>query len=82
MQEISQSFITKFKGVVETDHKFTMHLHPGPDADCVGSTLAMKLALEALGKEAVVIQGDDAPAQKFHVIPGFNDIVSKNFFDP
>ncbi|MDP2691784.1 MAG: hypothetical protein Q8O95_05280, partial [bacterium] len=35
-----------------------LHCHPSPDPDSVGSALAMKFALEQLGKKATVIRGD------------------------
>jgi phosphoesterase RecJ-like protein len=58
-----------------------LHCHPSPDPDSVGSALAMKFALEQLGKKATVISGDSAIPQAFMHFPGAGDIVPKNFFE-
>ncbi len=56
-----------------------LHCHPSPDPDSVGTALAMKFALEQLGKKATIIKGDsDIPAAFMH-FPGARDIVQKNF---
>jgi phosphoesterase RecJ-like protein len=56
-----------------------LHCHPSPDPDSVGSVLAMKLALEQLGKKVTAIQGDSAIPQAFMHFPGASTIVKKNF---
>ena len=56
-----------------------LHCHPSPDPDSVGSALAMKFALERLGKKATVIRGDSEIPQAFMHFPGAADIVPKNF---
>lgn len=58
-----------------------LHCHPSPDPDSVGSALAMKFALEQLGKKATVIKGDSEIPQAFMHFPGANEIVQKNFFE-
>jgi len=58
-----------------------LHCHPAPDPDSVGSALAMKLALEGLGKKATVIRGDSNMPQAFMHFPGAEGIVQKNFFE-
>jgi len=58
-----------------------LHCHPSPDPDSVGSALAMKFALEQLGKKATVIKGDSEIPQAFMHFPGAKDIVQKNFFE-
>lgn len=58
-----------------------LHCHPSPDPDSVGSALAMKFALESMGKKVTVIKGDsDIPAAFMH-FPGADQIVQKNFFE-
>lgn len=58
-----------------------LHCHPSPDPDSVGSALAMKLAVEQLGKKATVIKGDsDIPAAFAH-FPGVKDIVMKSWWE-
>ncbi len=56
-----------------------LHCHPSPDPDSVGSALAMKFALESLGKKATVIRGDSEIPQAFMHFPGADEIVPKNF---
>ncbi len=58
-----------------------LHCHPSPDPDSVGSALAMKFALEGMGKKATVIKGDSDIPQAFMHFPGAKDIVQKNFFE-
>ena len=58
-----------------------LHCHPSPDPDSVGSALAMKFAVEQLGKKATVIRGDSQFPKGFGHFPGANDIVNQNFFE-
>ncbi|MDP3962660.1 MAG: bifunctional oligoribonuclease/PAP phosphatase NrnA [bacterium] len=58
-----------------------LHCHPSPDPDSVGSALAMKFALEQLGKKATLIRGDSEIPKAFMHFPGAGDIVNKNFFE-
>ena len=41
--------------------RFVVTSHDNPDGDALGSLLAMHLALEALGKDSVMVLGGDAP---------------------
>ncbi|MFA6432699.1 MAG: bifunctional oligoribonuclease/PAP phosphatase NrnA [Candidatus Paceibacterota bacterium] len=58
-----------------------LHCHPSPDPDSVGSTLAMKAALEQMGKKATVIKGDSEIPDGFMHFPGADQIVQNNFFE-
>lgn len=58
-----------------------LHCHPSPDPDSVGSALAMKFALEQMGKKATVIKGDSEIPEAFMHFPGATEIVQKNFFE-
>jgi len=58
-----------------------LHCHPSPDPDSVGSALAMKFALEQLGKKTTVIKGDSEIPKAFMHFPGAEDILQKNFFE-
>ncbi len=58
-----------------------LHCHPSPDPDSVGSALAMKFALEQMGKKATVIKGDSEFPREFMHFPGAKDIVQKNFLE-
>ncbi len=58
-----------------------LHCHPSPDPDSVGSALAMKFALEQMGKKATVIKGDSDIPQAFMHFPGATEIMMKGFGD-
>ncbi len=66
---------------VKKAHSILLHCHPSPDPDSVGSALAMKFALEQLGKKVTVIKGDSDIPEAFMHFPGTGDIVKKNFFE-
>lgn len=54
--------------------RFVVSSHVRPDGDSIGSSVAMALALKALGKDARVVHADPAPAP-FAPFPGVGDIV-------
>jgi phosphoesterase RecJ-like protein len=58
-----------------------LHCHPAPDPDSVGSALAMKFAIEQLGKKATVIKGDSDIPEAFAHFPGVDEIVKQSFFE-
>ncbi len=58
-----------------------LHCHPSPDPDSVGSALAMKFALEQIGKKATVIKGDSEFPAGFRHFPRAGEIVEKSFFE-
>ena len=58
-----------------------LHCHPSPDPDSVGSTLAMKYALEGMGKQVTAIGGDSEMPHGFRSFPGVASIQRANFFD-
>ena len=58
-----------------------MTCHPSPDGDSVGSTVAMKLVLEQIGKKVVAIQGDNEIPAAFSHFPGSDRIQKNNFFE-
>lgn len=50
--------------------------HTSPDGDCIGSQLAMKCALEQLGKKVDVLLAQNEPAPyHFDFLPGFKDLI-------
>jgi phosphoesterase RecJ-like protein len=85
MNEGVSSEIVKLAPVILAEIKnassILLHCHPKPDPDSVGSALAMKLALEQMGKKATVIKGDSEIPQAFMNFPGAGEIVRKNFFE-
>jgi len=57
-----------------------LHLHPGPDGDSVGASLAFYFILKKMGKNVTVISGDHQLPQNLSTIPGADQIISQNFF--
>ncbi|MFA6601535.1 MAG: DHH family phosphoesterase [Candidatus Paceibacterota bacterium] len=66
---------------IKQSRSVLLHCHPSPDPDSVGSALAMKFALEQLGKKATVIRGDSEIPQAFMHFPGARDIVQKSYWE-
>ena len=46
---------------IRAHDRFTITTHENPDGDALGSLLAMKLALDQLGKDSVMVLYGDAP---------------------
>ncbi len=74
-------FATVILEEIKKANKILLHLHPGPDGDSVGSSLAMMHVLEGMGKSVTLIKGDSSLPQYLSVLPGFSKIVQKNFFE-
>jgi phosphoesterase RecJ-like protein len=58
-----------------------LHCHPSPDPDSVGSALAMKFALEGMGKKVTIVSSDSDIPKGFLHFPGASNIIQKSFFD-
>jgi phosphoesterase RecJ-like protein len=80
MNEKIKEFSPIFLKQINQSKKILLHCHPSSDPDSVGSALAMKLALESLNKDVVLIQGDDAVPKAFD-FPGVETIIQKTYFD-
>ena len=50
-----------FRDIIEKNKLFIISSHIGPDGDNVSSSLAFKLALQELGKEAYYVIDDKLP---------------------
>jgi phosphoesterase RecJ-like protein len=81
MTKIVKDAAPKILAAIKASKSILLHCHPSPDPDSVGSALAMKFALEQLGKKATVIRGDSEIPQAFMHFPGADTIVPKNFFE-
>lgn len=55
-------------------------LHPSPDADSIGSNLALYHVLTKMGKKVTILGGDSEFPQNLLSLPGVNKILPKNFF--
>jgi phosphoesterase RecJ-like protein len=58
---------------VRARRRFVLSSHARPDGDSIGSQLAMACALRTMGKEAIVVNADAAPAPLM-AFPGVRDI--------
>jgi phosphoesterase RecJ-like protein len=65
--------ISAIVDAIRSRRRFVLSSHSRPDGDAIGSQLAMAYALEALGKEVVVINADAAPPP-LRAFPGVPDI--------
>src|SRR5947208_3544124 len=53
--------LTAVADAIRSHDRFVVTTHENPDGDALGSLLAMKLALDLLGKDAVMVLFGDAP---------------------
>ena len=53
------SDLTAVADAIRANDRFLLVTHENPDGDALGSILAMKLALDTLGKDAVMFVGGD-----------------------
>jgi phosphoesterase RecJ-like protein len=60
---------------LRTSARVLIVCHQGPDGDCVGAALALRLALQRLGIPTVVASADGVPAS-LRFLPGAGEIVS------
>lgn len=60
---------------IETGRRFVVASHEGPDGDAIASTLALTLALRAMGKEVVAYNRDGVP-DVLSFLPGVETLVS------
>jgi bifunctional oligoribonuclease and PAP phosphatase NrnA len=57
----TEADLAKAADAIRTGERFLVTTHENPDGDALGSMLAMKLALDQLGKDAVMYLAGDAP---------------------
>lgn len=67
--------------LIKSSNHILLHCHPSPDGDSLGSTLAMKMVIEGMGKKVIAIAGDSKLPDGFSHMPGFNTITIKNIFE-
>jgi phosphoesterase RecJ-like protein len=61
--------LSKAAGAVLKARKIAIFCHVNPDGDCIGSLLALGLALRRLGKRVFMISPDGLP-HKYRSLPG------------
>jgi len=84
MTEVSQEIQKKAPLIlakIKAANSILLHFHPSPDPDSVGSALAMKFALEQMGKKVTVIKGDSDFPEAFRHFAGADSVLMKNFFE-
>src|SRR2546421_3933896 len=59
--QTTASDLTAIVDAVRGHDRFTLTTHENPDGDALGSLLAMKLALDQLGRDSVMVLHSDAP---------------------
>ncbi len=72
--KLSEQF-SKINRIFEDTYSVLLVSHENPDADAVGSLLAAKFFLEALGKECTMYLPTE-PSKKFSFLRGLNEIVT------
>lgn len=72
---------TEIFKTIQGANSILMHCHPSPDPDSLGSTLAMKFALESIGKKVTIIAGDSKIPQAFMHFPGADTILPQNYIE-
>ena len=71
----------RFAGLFEDLDDFVICGHVSPDGDCVGSQLALRNALLALGKQATCVSsGSDAPDPNLAFLAGYDQIIPAESF--
>ena len=63
----------KIADAIARHESFLIAAHVGPDGDAIGSGLALKMALESLGKRAEVVSTDGVP-QGCRFVPGWETV--------
>ena len=66
--------ISEFSPVIRDHQRFVLCSHTRPDGDAIGSVLALKLALEAMGKEVTALNEDGVP-EHLEFLAGSDEIV-------
>jgi len=65
---------------IEKARNILLTFHPSPDADSVGSNLALYQVLSKMGKNVTVLAGDSEYPKNLLSLPGSDKVFPKNFF--
>lgn len=65
---------------IQKANNILLTLHPSPDADSVGSNLALYHALIRMGKKITILGGDSEYPKNLLSLPGSDKIIPKNLF--
>jgi phosphoesterase RecJ-like protein len=68
--QTTASDLTATVDAIRGHERFTLTTHENPDGDALGSLLAMKLGLDQLGKDSVMVLHSEAPLPgEYHFMP-------------
>lgn len=67
------AILARIRDTVERGRRFLITSHLRPDGDSIGSQLALRYALESLGKQVRVVNADEPPAP-YRAFPGVEAI--------
>ena len=81
MDLIKPEVAAEVLAAIKSAKRILLHCHPRADADSVAGVLALKAALEGLGKTVTAIRGDTPLPEYLAVLPDFAAIQSKNYFE-
>lgn len=81
MNEENKQLAEQIIQTIKSTSKIVLTFHTYPDADSVGGTLALYHALRSLGKEVTIFAGDQVKPQSMKSLPGWDQVVQKNFFE-
>lgn len=73
--------LEEIAGLLLKNESFVLCPHVSPDGDALGSTLALKMALEKAGKQVTVMVDDDVP-KAFGFLPQFDSFVKPDVNNP
>lgn len=78
---INKKLFTQAQKTILSSKNFLLHLHPGPDGDSVGSTLALFHYLISIKKSVTLISGDSPLPFNLSFLPGADLITKTSFSD-
>src|SRR6478609_11166685 len=73
-QKQTTSDLQAVADAIRSNDRFLLVTHENPDGDALGSLLATKLALDQLGKDAVMYLYGDAPLPKEYAFMPLGDV--------
>ena len=73
--------LEEIAGLLLKNESFVLCPHVSPDGDALGSTLALKMALEKAGKQVTVMVDDDVP-KAFGFLPQLDSFVKPDLNNP
>ena len=73
--------LEEIAGLLLKNESFVLCPHVSPDGDALGSTLALKMALEKAGKQVTVMVDDDVP-KAFGFLPQLDSFVKPDVNNP